>query len=123
MTDFYADMAQVAKELLEEFGREVEYAPNGTVSIVADKPWRGVAPIATTTITAAIFDATAADKQLYPDVNFTKTAIVAAKDLGQTPRVEDVIEDDINYRVVSVKELKPGPTSLLYTLLLSAKSS
>lgn len=123
MTDFYADIAQTALELIDEFGRDVEHAPRGTVDRVAGEPWRGQVPIAPTTITAALFDATASDRQAFPSVDFTKTALIAAKDLATVPAVEDRLIDDLTYRVVRVIETRPGDVPLLYTLLLSATTS
>lgn len=123
MTDFYDELAQDALDLIDEFGRDVQHASNGTEDIVPGKPWRGVQPIAPTTVKAAIFDATSNDRQAFPDVDFTKRGLIAAKGLVNIPAVEDRVIDDITYRIARVVELKPGPTALVYTVLLSAKSA
>lgn len=123
MADFYADLAQTGLELVDEFGRDVQHAPNGTTDIVSGQSWRGQQPIAPTTIRAAIFEATSLDRQSFPAIEFSKTAIIAAKDIVNIPEVEDRLIDDLNYRVVRVVETKPGPVALLYTLLLSASPS
>lgn len=123
MTDFYADLAQTALDLIAEFGREVQHAPKGTADFDVTKPWRGQQPSTPAPITAAIFDATVNDRQSFPDLDFTKRALVAAQGLSPVPVVEDQIIDDITYRIVRVVETKPGPVALVYTLLLSAKKS
>lgn len=123
MTDFYADLSQTALDLITEFGRDVQHAPAGTVDIVPGESWRGVQPATPTTIRAAIFDATVADRQTFPDLDFTKTALVAAQGLSPIPAVEDQLIDDRSYRIVRVVETRPGSVALLYTLLLSAKPS
>ena len=123
MTDFYADLATTARDLIAEFGRDVQYAPNGTVDLFLGESWRGQTPAAAVTVRAAIFDASARDIQTNPNIVFTKVAWVAAGTAGVAPTAQDQIIDDIHYRIMRAFEIKPGPTVLAYRLLLSAAVS
>ncbi len=128
MASIYPELAMVAQDLITQFGRQVSYQRQGTIDRVPGQPWRGQVPVDPIIVTAAVFDATSYDRSASPEIQFTKTALIAARTLAFEPLADDFMIDrerdlDIRYRVVRVNTLRPGTVGLLYTLSLSTAKS
>lgn len=123
MTDaFYTELAADAEDLITEFGRSISYRPGGTVEISPGEPWRGRQPAPAVTVTGVILDAKQADHNAWPQIEFTKKALISPNEITLTPSKGDKIEDEgVIYGVAEILPLKPGNIEVLYTLLISTE--
>ncbi len=134
MATIYAELAGVAQELINQFGREVQIRRQGTTERVLGEPWRGRVPLPTVNVTAAIFDATSYDRAASPTLEFQFTALIAARGLTFEPKAGDTVIDPESvvarddgatpaFHVVRSTILKPGTVGLVYTLSLATANT
>lgn len=118
----YEELLAAGNILIDEFGRDVSYQSGSTTYRDENKKWLGKVPVAPVTVKAAIFDASAADRQRWPGITFTKKALISPSDLTITPALDDAITDEGTiYAIAEVMTSGPGGTELLYTLLLTTE--
>lgn len=117
MSDFYADMALVADDLLYEFGQA---GVLGSVTDGAYNPATGEAGPTSTpyAVTAAIFDF----PQSYIDGTLIRTgdkrALISPLGLAVTPKSGDTLTDAAGavFQVVDAKATAPAGQVVLWTL-------
>ncbi len=114
--DFYQDMANVAHNLLSEYGQTVTITREGSTEY---NPYEGVTNSGGTVYNGvAIFEPYEdnRDDSLIEagDIKIT----LASKNLSEAPQISDTIQgvDGIVWRVVNIKELNPAGTSLIYEI-------
>lgn len=125
-----ADLAQVAKNLIAQFGRSATLRVTTTTLGDASKPWGSSTDTESTLdykVTAVFMDRMEADAQnrqstagrliTEPIAKDTIQVLIAAKGLKVVPTIDMTLIDGSNeYEITRVTETKPGSTSYLYTL-------
>jgi hypothetical protein len=119
----YTDIAAVAKELIEDFGRTLTIRKIDTAPTDSSKPWRGQGTSHTSiTPIGVILDYEAKDIDGEIIRGRDRLAYIAATstEVGSNDlsTFDEVVDETITYRIIQVERLKPGGTVLLYTMQL-----
>lgn len=120
----FARAAALAQRLIEANGRDTVFDKLSATAVDADKPWKGPgSPTVADTVTQkAVFVPHAGNEDLgryFVDVELMKRCdqllmtFVGTKDLTTFHRVTD---SGTQWRIEWIRELKPGPTSVLIVM-------
>lgn len=125
---FYSDMAAVAQEMIQEFGRTVTFVKWSRTPVDPARPEAGIDLTASTTLSVSAVQASPDDVQ---DFGFEleaaeslvrkggKIVLVSGSDVsGDGLETYDSMEESDNsvWRVARVHKLRPGDTTLLYAV-------
>lgn len=127
----FTRLAQVADRLIGENGRTVTLVKLDRDAEASSSPWRGpdpATPVEELTVTAVLVDAAdfgfvSTDLGNTIDRSSRKIALVAALDVPNTNLEEfDLMRDgDDVWKIVTVRELQPGTTTVLYQIELEGR--
>jgi len=111
------ELADVAQELIAEFGRSVNLSPPGGTDVSATEPWKGKTARGTNIPILAVFQRL--EKELVADTAIQvgdSLAIIDSKTLaGRAITVADRILDGARqWQIVAPVEVKPGNTSFAW---------
>lgn len=126
MADFdYSEVRAVAKELIEEFGREVTVVHQGNTPTDAGKPWGAQSATVRGSVTGkAAFVATGSLATAVGNSDNVKSSdqvalFAAANDGGSSLEYFDLIIDGlVNWKITKTELLSPGNTRLLYLFVV-----
>lgn len=119
--EVYNNLLSTAGTLIEQFGRDVTFQRVGE-PIDPAKPWLGKGIGDTETIKAAVFESSGKDRVAFPDVTFTRRALIAGDALDSPPTEADQVQDQgITYGISQIITYAPGTVIVAYALLLTTE--
>lgn len=110
------ELANVADDLIDEFGRTVSLVPPGTTDADPTQPWKGKTSQGTPVPVSAVFQALRKELIVGTAVEMGDSlAIIASKGLTSDVTTAHVIVDGgRQWQIVAIVESKPGNTSFVW---------
>ena len=130
----YAEIREIAEELIEEFGRQITFVQLDSTASTPAKPWRGNTaprgnPIQTLTLYGVFVEPESLERLGKQRVSndFIKSAgqvliVASAVDLGVFDEVVDLV-DDSEYKIDNHQMLNPGDEIILHYFRLQRRGS
>jgi hypothetical protein len=122
VAEFYTEMAELAEDMIDEFGRDVDVVRQAKTAADPTKPWRTTpSPVTATVSGKAVFVSGGSfGKNMNVSESIKRADTVALfaanNDDGYNLEFFDVVvdDDDVTWQIVRAELLKPGATRLLY---------